>query len=348
MKANSRWCRSRHAAEFARGGKDISIFYPRRQLFFYKVASILLVLGVTVIVIHSLSLDEFSVKRTLHFIFWTGLIVSICVFALRRLLAPMRRLMQGVTAISNGDLDFQFTSAKKDEFCCLADAFNLMVKRIKEMVDSKTQLLLDVSHELRSPLTRIKLALEMSPDNAQKQSIMEDIAEMEAMITELLETERLRSGNGGLSITDTNLHLLISELIDKYQDRKPGIKLLPANSDVWVKADPARTRTALQNVLENALKYSQLSEQAIELKIEQYTDEVLIRIRDYGEGIDKAEQTKIFEPFYRTDKSRNRETGGYGLGLSLCDEIMRAHGGDIELQSWLGEGTQVTLKFPLP
>jgi signal transduction histidine kinase len=102
----------------------------------------------------------------------------------------------------------------------------------------------------------------------------------------------------------------------------------------------------LQNVLENALKYSAQQKRPVQVSVEPHNAHVVMSIQDFGVGIPDDEQEKVFEPFYRVDKSRTKKTGGYGLGLSLCREIMQAHGGEIALQSSPGKGTKVILTFP--
>ncbi len=254
--------------------------------------------------------------------------------------------MRGVREIAAGNLEFQFPTWRHGEFRYLAEHFNLMARHIKEMVQSKSQLLRDVSHELRSPLTRLKLALEMMPRNKYRASMLQDVAEMETMLTEILETEKLRSDHGKLNRAPLDVAAIAAELAKKYKARKPGVKLLGYPQRLRLNADEGRVRTVLQNVLENALKYSAHQKKPVELFLQSQNREVLIVVRDFGVGVAAAEQEKVFAPFYRIDKSRTKETGGYGLGLSLCREIMQAHGGRIELQSEPGKGTDVILRFP--
>ena len=267
---------------------------------------------------------------------------------LGRMFKPLRLLTLGVQEISNGNLDFQFPTRgrRHGEIWYLAEQFNQMVGHVKEMIHSKDQLLLDVSHELRSPLTRMKVALEMSPKGKMKDSMLRDIAEMETMLTEILETERLKSGNGGLSLAAVDLTLLAGEMVKRYKGRKPGLKLVGEKGKRIVTADEARVKTVFQNVLENALKFSAGQKKPVQIGLETVADGILATVQDFGPGIPQDEQDKIFEPFYRVDKSRTKETGGYGLGLSLCREIMLAHGGDIRLESGPGKGTKVILRFP--
>ncbi|HXL72790.1 MAG TPA: HAMP domain-containing sensor histidine kinase, partial [bacterium] len=225
--------------------------------------------------------------------------------------------------------------------------FNLMARRVKEMVHSKDQLLLDVSHELRSPLTRLKLSLEMIPETELKQSMLQDVSEMETMLAEILETERLRSGNGKLDFEDFEPAALIREVLLKYQGRRPGVEFLEPSAALTIKGDFTRIKTVVQNLIENALKFSDKQKKPVEVSLEANDDVITLIVRDFGAGIPEEDQDKVFEPFYRVDKSRTKETGGYGLGLSLCREIVRAHGGDIRLESQLGHGTRVLAEFPL-
>lgn len=290
----------------------------------------------------------FSGSRVLHALAIVFIIMLLGGMVLRRMFSPLRWLMHGVHEISNGNLDFQFPArGRHGEIWYLAEQFNQMVGHIKEMVRSKEQLLLDVSHELRSPLTRLKVALEMTPKGKMRDSMLKDVGEMEAMLTEILETERLKSGNGKLSLGPVDLAALAREMAKRYKGRKPGLKLLDGKEKWVVTADEARVKTVLQNVLENALKFSTGQKKPVQIGFETFTEGVVLTVQDFGPGIPKDEQDRIFEPFYRVDKSRTKETGGYGLGLSLCREIMLAHGGDIRVESEKGKGTTVMLQFPL-
>jgi signal transduction histidine kinase len=289
--------------------------------------------------------DGFTWKHLFHAMGWILLIFFIAFMGLRRMFGPMRYLMRGVHELSNGNLDFRFPPKGRGEFDFLAYNFNHMADRVRAMIQSKDQLLLDVSHELRSPLTRSKVALELTPRNKLKTSMMRDISEMETMLTEILETEHLKRDHGKLVLEPLDLSSLMRDMIAKYKDRKPGIKLLGNPSGFLVQADRTRINTVFQNILENALKYSEDQKKPVEVEIESKDGRVGVLVRDHGVGIPPEDQEKVFEPFYRVDKSRTKETGGYGLGLSLCREIMKAHGGEISLESGPGRGTGVLLKF---
>jgi signal transduction histidine kinase len=268
--------------------------------------------------------------------------------AIRRLLAPLKVLADAVERIRRGELGHQIPATGRDELGALARSFNAMSTDLKELIRSREQLLLDVSHELRTPITRINLALEMGPEGMAKDSIRDDLREMEAMIAEILETARLDSANGKLNLEDVDLSALAAETVAAAEARAPGARLIGtgAGAGPIVRADRARVRKVLANLLDNAVKYSRPGARPAEVRIESGPDEVTVRIEDHGMGIPEAELPRLFEPFYRVDRSRSRETGGYGLGLSLCKRIMEAHGGSIAIASREGEGTEVSLTFP--
>lgn len=275
------------------------------------------------------------------------LILTIIYFAIRFMLRPLKTIHKAVAAISSGDLDHQITVKRRDELGDLMNSFNGMAERLKEMISSRDQLLLDVSHELRSPLTRIKVALEFLEDSEGKEAIKSDIAEMEQMIAELLESERLNSVYGGLHIQSTNLTALLQNIVSTQKETPPGIRFQSPQEDIWIEADPERLHTAFSNVIDNAFKYSSEASQAVEISFESAENQIVISIKDFGPGIPQDELASIFEPFYRVDKSRSKETGGYGLGLSIVKKIIQQHQGNIKIKSKPTEGTTFTITLPI-
>lgn len=275
-------------------------------------------------------------------------IVLIGYLILRRSLQPLRSLHEGVTRLSEGELDVVVQNRSRDEFGVLTDAFNQMVRRIRDMVHARDQLLLDVSHELRSPLTRIKVALELLPEGEKRRRIASDIGEMEAMITELLELERLRDGHG-IRTERQDLMPILQEMTESFQDRPPGVRIASAPPEVWLEIDGDRIRTVLRNLLENAIKYSLPDSGPIEISVAQNSETVTVRVTDDGPGIPETDLGNLFEPFFRVDRSRSKKSGGYGLGLSICKRILEAHGGTISAENnHPGRGATFTLTFPAP
>ena len=266
-------------------------------------------------------------------------------FLIRRILRPVRWLNEGVQEVGQGNLNHRVPEKGADELKRLAEAFNDMTQRIRDMLQTKEQLLLDVSHELRSPLTRMKVALEFLPDSQAKTSLAGDMAEMEKMISEILENARMHHLHGRLNRKPYNLVELLEQILPEFVDLPPGVHSENLPSEAICSIDPEQAGTALKNVLTNAIKYSTPESAPVVITMESKPPYVIIRIADNGIGIPEEEQPYIFEPFYRVDKSRTKGTGGFGLGLSLCKTIMEAHGGKIELESRPGEGTIVSLFF---
>ena len=266
--------------------------------------------------------------------------------SIRHILKPIRQLDAGVQQLSKGNLDFYMVSRRADEMGKLIRSFSAMAVHIKEMVAARDRLLLDVSHELRSPLTRVKLSLEMMRTCAEQSEIREDIHEMEVMITELLETERLKSTHGALEMERFDLGLLLDDLGETFEGQAPGIEI-DNEAEVAVLADWNRLRTLLGNLLANALKYTELPDVPVRLAVIPCHKTVKVIIENRGPEISEADLPFVFEPFFRVDKSRNKNTGGYGLGLSLSRRIAEAHGGQLYLENVSGLGVRAVLVLPV-
>jgi len=274
------------------------------------------------------------------------LVIVVLYFFIRWLLKPVKVLKLGVDEVSGGNLDVSMPVRSSDELGKLTGSFNSMTRRIDEMLKSRDQLLRDVSHELRSPLTRIKVGMELMDDSPSRTGIMDDIAEVEAMISELLETDRLNSRFGKLYPQEIDIRELILEVMMEFKTISPGMEWGDFPEMVRIPLDRDRVMILFRNILSNALRYSDEDGEPVKISCFREDDKVIINICDSGIGIPEDELPFIFEPFYRVDKSRSRETGGYGLGMSLSKNIMEAHNGSIEISSTPGKGTCVTLTFP--
>jgi len=264
---------------------------------------------------------------------------------LRRILAPVRWLEQGVASLSGGNLGVNVPRRTNDELGALTDAFNRMVGNISEMVRARDQLLLDVSHELRSPLTRMKLALALCENSEHTARLSANVNEMEVLVTELLEIERLRQGRG-LQLQEHDLMEIVRDAVSTFRDVAPGVRLAAAPERLLLSVDADKVRTVLGNLLENASKYAMPDSSAARVFVDLSARAILLRITDDGPGIPEPDLQSLFEPFYRVDRSRSKRTGGWGLGLSLCKRIMAAHGGSIEVQNNPERGATFTLSFP--
>lgn len=265
-------------------------------------------------------------------------------YTVQRFLDPVGKLMAGVQAVGGGKFDYTVPVTTDDELGELTRAFNAMSQQVAAIIASKRRLLFDVSHELRSPLTRMNVALAMLPEGKARVSIERNIRELNIMITELLENERLAVLGGALVVEPVDVVELAHELVDSFGHDTKRIEFDALTEHLEIRADSQRLKVAIRNVISNALKYSNDSP----VRVSVFPDEggARIVVTDQGIGISPEDQAKVFEPFYRTDDSRSRATGGYGLGLSLTKSIVDAHGGSIRLDSTPGAGTTVMMLVP--
>ena len=266
--------------------------------------------------------------------------------AIRWVLKPLQWLKQGVEQVGRGDLSHRVPLKRSDELRDLAKAFNTMAERLQQLIRSKEQLLLDVSHELRSPITRMKVALAMMPETHDRISLEEDLRELEEKITELLDTARALNVEAALNIEATDLADLIRLTAKQFYGGRPSVQVAQLANVGSVHIDRDRIGKALRNILENAQKYSPDDSAPVAVSMRSIPDAVAVTVRDSGVGIPAEDIDFIFEPFYRVDKARSPRTEGYGLGLSLAKAIIEAHGGRIEVHSTLGQGTEVVILLP--
>jgi signal transduction histidine kinase len=294
----------------------------------------------------NLPLDSTRHRLFVIMLFLLTVILAAAFFVIRHILRPVKWLNTGVKEVSRGNLKHRVPLKKSDELRDLAAAFNNMTDRIRDMLQTKEQLLYDVSHELRTPITRMKVALEFLEDSQAKKSLQSDIEELEKMVSEILETARRQHKYENLEKQRVSMAAFIKQTIVAFENQPPGIEIVDLPSEIEVEIDPEQIKAVFENVLNNATKYSQPNSAPIQISAMLEDSYAVVRITDFGIGIPEEDLAHIFEPFYRVDKSRTKDTGGYGLGLSLCKTIMEAHGGKIAVHSRLQEGTTVFLYFP--
>ena len=219
-----------------------------------------------------------------------------------------------------------------------------MATQIKAMLESKSGLLLAISHELRSPITRMRVNLELLEESDIQQKLIDDIREMETLITAILESEKLSSSHAPLNLSRCEMLNLIEEVVQAHPCRN---RIKTSMSPVAFEMDQLRLKLLLKNLLDNACHYS-IDEQAlIEVSLRHDQKTASIEVQDRGIGIAAEDIPHLTEAFYRPDQARRRDTGGYGLGLYLCKLIVEAHGGEIIIESEPGTGTRVVVKLPL-
>jgi two-component system, OmpR family, sensor kinase len=294
----------------------------------------------------------------------SGLIVlGVGAFLTARWIArPLSHLSRMATSLGQGDLGVRSELERNDELGDVARAFDEMAERIQRLLQTEKELLANVAHELRTPLSRIRVALEIAAEGdaeAARASLAEiavDLAELEALINDVLTAARFELGDGGATSAGFALHLQevapqtiaerSAELFRRRHPARPFAKHFADDSRA-IEADPVLLRRVLDNLLENAHKYSPEADSEISLSVAERAGRACFEVRDHGMGISDDDLPLVFTAFFRADRSRSRGTGGVGLGLTLAKRIVEAHGGSIEVESVVGRGSTFRAWLPL-
>jgi signal transduction histidine kinase len=284
----------------------------------------------------------------LPIIIGSGLLwLFIAYVAVRWLFNPIDSIRAGAARIGKGDFDHRISGYRKDQLGELAEDVNKLAADVRGMLDAKRHLMLGISHELRSPLSRLRLALEFLEDGSQKEDLRAEIMEMEQIVATLLEAERLNTRHAPINRTPVSVRDLVEQLIDDYFERdKSRIELLFDDDALVANVDDTRLILLLKNLLSNALRYSGAGAGPVTLQATMHGGELLIKITDCGPGFSSQQAEHFAEPFYRGDPSRTRQTGGTGLGLYISKLIAEAHGGSLSIDSSYTEGARIVVKLP--
>jgi signal transduction histidine kinase len=268
---------------------------------------------------------------------------------IRQMLRPLRALAVGAEAFARGDLSHRIRLQPHSELGELGVLFNRMAADIQAMLDGKRALLLAISHELRSPLTRARLNAELVEEGPSRTALLQDLGLMRDLITAMLESERLDAGHSALALQRCDLNVLIAELVQTQfadADARGELELDLGAELPELPLDRLRLQLLLRNLIDNALRYNDASSDAVTVSTRIEDLGVRLSVRDHGPGVPAELLPKLGEPFYRPDESRVRSAGGVGLGLSLCKLIANAHGATLDLRN-AGPGLQVSLLLPL-
>jgi len=271
------------------------------------------------------------------------LVLTLAAFAyVRYMLKPLQHIGDGVARFGAGDFTRPISGVRRDELGDLADRINRMAGSLQGMLDAKRALLLAISHELRSPLTRARVNAELVAEGEHKDALLRDLSEMRDLISDLLESERLATGHAALQTDAVDLAVLVR---DAAATQFAGAALT-LDLDVTVgavRADAMRLKLALRNLIDNALRHSAGAAQAPRVSLQREADaRIALTVRDFGPGVSDEQLQRLAEPFYRTDSARTRAAGGVGLGLYLCRLIAQAHGGELRVRR-AEPGLEVTI-----
>ena len=273
------------------------------------------------------------------------LLVAIVYTRVRKLLAPLADIRAGAIRYGAGDFSQPIPRRTHDELGELALRVNGMADGLHRLLDAKRQLLLAISHELRSPLTRARLNAELVEDGTARDALLHDLAEMRDLIADLLESERLSGGHSALHTERVDLNRLVRETADGLPDA-PALLLTLDPTLPAALLDPIRIRLLLRNLVQNALRHGAQATAPPEIRTARTADQLVLTVRDHGPGVDPAQLPLLAEAFYRPDSARLRATGGVGLGLYLSRLVAQAHGGTLELRN-ATPGFEAIVTLPL-
>ena len=288
--------------------------------------------------------DRITVSSPDIFILWMlgsslGLL-AVAILFLRNQVRPIERLARAADAFGKGRAVPDFKPYGATEVRRAAQAFLTMRERIERHVQQRTEMLAGVSHDLKTPLTRIRLQLAMMPDCPESEALRQDIAEMERMLDDYLEFAR---GEGGERSQLADLGALVRDAAEAAGRARPGPLEVNVPNGILLSVKTNALRRCVTNLIDNALKHGRSASVSIELE-QRFAE---IHVDDDGPGIAADKRDEAFRPFHRLDEGRNLQAGGVGLGLTIARDIARAHGGDLLLSDSPLGGLRATIRLPL-
>ena len=267
-------------------------------------------------------------------------LMSLLFFIVRRFLFPLNLIEKRIKSLEKGDLESTIPVVGSDELAVLTQNFNKLTSDIKQLLRQKERLLSDVSHELRTPLAKIKLAIAMMPEHKKKESIDKQIKTLDSLITNILLSDKMASAYSNLKIEKTDLNQLIQKALELTSIKNVKLNV---HKNTNLSVDIVKSSIAIKNLIENAFKYSP-ENSSIVVEGKQTKNETIIEVVDEGPGIPEEQLKKITKAFVRIPGSKE---SGFGLGLSICNKVMAAHGGSLKIKNVPGGGACFALHFPL-
>lgn len=282
-------------------------------------------------------------STTYIFVMWmvgtSMVLVAIAAVFMRNQVRPIRRLAAAVSSFGKGRDVPDIKPEGATEIRTAAIAFNIMRERILRSISQRTEMLAGVSHDLRTPLTRMKLELAMLGDGKEVDDLKSDVQQMESMVEEYLAFAR---GESAEAVIERDIGLILDEVISGARREGADI-VLGAEPNLSVPVRPNAFRRCVTNLVGNATRYAE----HVTVNATRNAEFIEITIDDDGPGIPPDQREEVFKPFYRLESSRNMETGGTGLGLTIARDVMRGHGGDINLDGSPSGGLRARLTLPL-
>jgi len=315
------WGKTWYWVEISSGGHRLSIGFPQDRLGVQSPFAMLLIMAATII-----------------------LAILTAIILARRITQPLQRLAEAARHVGLGNTPKTLVEDNVEELAELARTFNNMALQVKALLANRTTLLTGISHDLRTPLARMRLAVEMLPESSESKIVTRlknDVEEMNRLIGEFLAFSR---GLEKEQLQKTDLNELMQELVDGVSADGPAVLWNPAQPCERAIGQMA-VRRIVSNLLSNAQRYGE--GKALALQYDCDEEEIIIRVLDRGPGIPVDEVENVFRPFYRLESSRSVVTGGSGLGLAIARQLAEVNGWQIELLPREGGGTEARLTIPL-
>ncbi len=276
-------------------------------------------------------------------------------YAAKRMAAPLMAMKAMAARMAGGELEARTEVRGNDELADLAQAINALAAQLEKQEHLRKTMTADVAHELRTPLATLKSHMEAmmdgvwEPTQVRLAACHEEVERLSHLVGDLEQLMQMDSPHFRLRLQTEDLSAIAAQSVETvkaaFAQKKVALRLAAPAQPVLVQADRRRIGQILANVLSNAWKYTPSGGQ-VEVKVERDDGEARVVVADTGIGIPAGELPYVFERFYRTDKSRNRSTGGSGIGLTIARRLAEAHGGRMEIESEAGRGTTVRICFP--
>ena len=275
------------------------------------------------------------------FVLWTTLpslvLIIIALIFLKNQTKPLVKLAKAAERFGKGDYVNDFRASGSQEIRKAAFEFDRMAKRINRHLNQRAEMLSGISHDLRTPLTRLKLQLAMLKQKDVSEKMSRDIDEMEKMLNDYLQFAKTQSQESTITI---NLNTLLTSIMKNFNNEK--ISYIDNGEKIELKGRPIALKRSLENIIQNGLTYGD----KVSVSTQKGKNRALVIIEDNGPGIPEDQYKNVFKPFFRLDKSRSLNQSGVGLGLAIVEDIINSHGGNIQLGKSKSNGLLVKITLP--
>ncbi len=280
-----------------------------------------------------------------------GIFTLLCWVLALRLTSPLRKMQKTIERFGHGDFSARVNSRRRDELGNLGRAVDQMAERIEGLLDSQRRLLQDISHELRSPLARLSVAVELARGGGDAelafQRIEREADRLNTLVGELIQVTRAEGDPEGLATEPVRVDDLMRVIVDDVhiEAERRGVRLELDTAEAEMEGNPELLRRAIENIVRNAIRYSP-AEKHVEIALRQAENRIRIVVRDFGTGVPEDSLAHIFDPFYRVEKDRGRTSGGVGLGLAIARRAVELHHGSLRAVN-AHPGLEVSIEFPM-